>query len=290
MKKLIPFLTALLIFTACKKNSSSDTGMLSLNITGLSDLGTDYRYEGWIITGGAPVSTGVFSVDAAGNMSATSFNVDKTDLANATAFVLTIEPFPDADPAPSSTHLLAGSFSGSSAGISIGDMKALGNDFSSATGKYVLATPTDGGGTNEKSGLWFLDLTGGSPAAGLNLPVLPDGWAYEGWAVTGGVPLTTGKFTANSGADMSAPYSGAMVGPPFPGEDFLTNAPAGMTFPLDLSGGKAVITIEPSPDNSPMPFGILKPLVADIPASATDHTTYSMMSGAAEFPSGTATR
>ncbi len=289
MKKLIPFVLLLFLFVSCKKNHLPSTKMLNLNITGLTDLGSGFKYEGWIIVNGNPISTGTFSVDASGNLSASSFTVDRTNLANATDFVLTIEPSPDSDPAPSSTHILAGSFSGSTANISIADSKALGDDFSAAAGKYVLATPTDDVSTDENSGLWFIDLSGGSPAAGLTLPALPAGWKYEGWAVTGGVPLTTGKFSDPAMPDESAPFSAGMAGPPFPGEDFLLNAPSGMTFPLDLSGGKAVVTIEPSPDNSPEPFGSLKPLVGDIPASAMDHTTYDL-SANLSFPNGTATR
>jgi hypothetical protein len=81
-----------------------------------------------------------------------------------------------------------------------------------------------------------------------------------------------------------------MPGPPFPGEDFLVNAPSGLTFPTDLSGTTQVISIEPDPDNSSAPF-LLKPLVATVPSPAMDHVTYAMSSNVANsFPTGTATR
>jgi hypothetical protein len=67
------------------------------------------------------------------------------------------------------------------------------------------------------------------------------------------------------------------------------NAPAGLTFPTDISGGKAVITIEPDPDNSATPF-TLKPLVGDVPMNASDHTNYGMDTNLPSFPTGTATR
>ena len=288
MKKLLSIMTLVLFFASCKKNNNSNQ-KLNLNITGLEDLGANFRYEGWLLVGGSPVSTGTFSVNAGGTLSATSFDVDKNTLANATDFVVTIEPFPDANPAPTATHILSGSFSGGTANISVGDAKSLGNNFTSAAGKYVLATPSNGMPSNEKSGIWFIDLAGGSPAVGLTLPTLPAGWKYEGWAVIGTTPVTTGKFTTVTGADNAAPYySGTMV-PLFPGEDFLINAPAGLTFPTDLSGGKAVITIEPEPDNSPAPF-LLKPLVGNISATAMDHVTYTMPNNAASFPTGTVTR
>jgi hypothetical protein len=148
-------------------------------------------------------------------------------------------------------------------------------------GQYILATPTDGVNNNEKSGIWFLDISSGAPAAALSLPALPEGWIYDGWAVIDGQPVTTGKFSSVSSTDDAAPFSGSQAGPPFPGEDFLENAPAGLTFPTDLSGGKAVISIEPVPDNSDAPF-LLKPLLGDIPQNAADHTLYSLGNIAAD--------
>src|SRR3990170_6338884 len=99
----------------------------------------------------------------------------------------------------------------------------------------------------------FLNPDAG-PGPALTLPALPAGWKYEGWAVINAVPVTTRKFTTASCADGDAPYSGTMPGSPFPGENFLLNAPSGLTFPLDLSGQKIVITIEHEPDNSSDPF------------------------------------
>ena len=157
-----------------------------------------------------------------------------------------------------------------------------------AAGSYILATPTNGDNTDENSGIWFLSLASGNPAEGLDLPTLPAGWQYEGWAVIGGTPVTTGRFTETDAVDLSDPFSGVEPGPPFPGEDFLVNAPAGLTFPTDLAGETAVISIEPEPDDSPAPF-TLKPLVGAIDANATDHVTYSIPTNLASFPTGTAT-
>ncbi len=51
-----------------------------------------------------------------------------------------------------------------------------------------------------------------------------------------------------------------------------------------------VISIEPSPDNSPDPF-VFKPLVATAPQMALDHNNYPLSNNAnASFPTGTATR
>lgn len=278
--KTIKILSLLFIsiafFTSCNKDDDMPTnGNLSLNISGLEDLGQNFMYEGWLIVNGAPVSTGTFSVNGSGNLSKTSFSIANKDLENATKFVLTIEPVPDTDPAPSKVHILGGDISGKSGSLSVGHAAALGTDFASSMGKYILATPTNGMDTDENSGVWFLDNSSGSAAAGLNLPALPEGWEYEGWAVINGTPVTTGKFTSVNAADMAAPFSETNPGPNYPGEDFLKNAPSGLTFPTNLSGAKVVISIEPVPDNSSAPF-LLKPLLGDVPANADVHKAYSM--------------
>ena len=272
-------------FISCDKDDNDDDS-LKLSFSGLEDLGDNYAYEGWIIVDGSPVSTGVFTVDENGRMSKSSFDVSKDDLDNASTFVLTIEPSPDNDPAPSHVHILGGDFSGSSADLSVSHSAALGTDFASAAGQFILATPTNGAMNNEESGIWWLDPSG--PSATLTLPTLPNGWKYEGWVVVDGTPLTSGTFTSVSGADDAAPYSGSMPGPPFPGEDYVANAPSGVTFPADLRGGTAVISVEPDPDNSAAPF-LLKPLVGTIDASAPVHTLLGMNNNAAATnPSGRA--
>ena len=293
MKKLlILFLGLTAFFIGCDDDDSSvesNTSSLNLNISGLEDLGSSAMYEGWIMVDGSPKTTGTFSVDGTGKLSKSSFDIDSDDLNSATAFILTIEPNPDPSPNPSYVHIIAGDFSGASASLSVGHGAALGDNFSSISGKYILATPTNGAETDEKSGIWFLDLSSGTPSVGLDLPTLPTGWKYEGWTVINGVPVTTGTFTSVNTVDDADPFSSTQPGPPFPGEDYLVNAPSGLTFPTNLAGGTAVISIEPDPDNSPNPF-ILKPLVKMIPSDAADHVTYTMDKNLGSFPTGTATK
>lgn len=282
------FLVLGITLASCNKDDEQTS--LNLNISGLEDLGSSAQYEGWLIVNGAALSTGTFSVDGNGTLSRTSFPIEEGTLNGASTFVLTIEPNPDNDPEPSDIHILAGDFSGSSASLSVGHGAALGTDFESAEGGYILATPTDGTMDDEESGVWFLNPAG--PSATLGLPTLPAGWEYEGWAVINGSPVTTGKFTSAEGADMSAPYSGPNAGPPFPGEDFLMNTPSGLgvEFPTDLRGGVIVVSVEPSPDNSPDPF-TLKPLVGMVNDSAAVHTLYDMDNNAeATNPTGSASR
>jgi len=279
--------------TSCKDEEViiDDTSTLSINLSGLEDLGADYAYEGWIIVDGSPVTAGIFNVDADGTPDVTTFELDADQLARATAYVLTIEPAQDSDPAPSKVHILAGDFSGNATDLTPNHPAAINTDFTASTGAYLLGTPTDGSlDSDETSGIWWEDLSTGAPLPSLDLPTLPEGWEYEGWVVINGQPLSTGKFLKVDEADFATPYSGASPGPAYPGEDFLQNAPAGLTFPLDLSGSTAVISVEPTPDNSPAPFS-LKPLVHTIPDNAAFHTGYDMVNNAANTnPSGTVTR
>ncbi|MFQ5947319.1 MAG: hypothetical protein ACE5KX_00480 [Acidimicrobiia bacterium] len=265
---------------------------LRLELDGLGPLANGFFYEGWVIIDGAPVSTGGFNVDDAGNLIELDgapvdglFATD-IDLSGATAIVITIEPVGDTDPGPSTTKYLAGAVVDGATVLSVTAEPALGDDFAGATGRYILATPSDGDGTNELSGIWFLEPNPRRP--GLDLPVLPAGWIYEGWAVIDGIPVTTGRFPAPDLPDDFSGFSGNEGFPPLPGEDFLVNAPEGLAFPIDLSGMIAVISIEPTPDDGPAPFA-LKPLVGGIPADATDHTVYELANRSDGFPTGVAT-
>ena len=288
-KSFLLFTMVGILFVSCNEDEPAATKSLTLAITNLAASATDEQYEGWIIVDGAPVSTGTFTADATGNLSASSFTIDAAILDKATTFVLSIEPIPDGDPAPSNIKVLGGDFSGTQAAVSVSHGAALGADFASTSGTVILATPTTTEDTDELSGIWFLDLSSGMPATGLVLPTLPSNWRYEGWAVIGGEPVSSGTFSAVDAADDAAPFSGPNMGPPFPGEDYVANAPSGLTFPTDLSGQTLVISIEPSPDNNALPFAF-KPLVATMPSPAVDHTNYSMTYQASTFPSGTVMR
>lgn len=290
-KTMFALLAVSMVVTSCSddddNNGSTNLEMLTLNLNGLEALGDDFVYEGWIIVDGSPVSTGRFSSVTFPQ----NFAIDGTQLANASTFVLSIEPADDPDPSPAATKILSGDFSGETATVNSNMQVA---DLSTSTGNYILATPTDGANdTNEFSGVWFLDNSSGSAVTGLDLPTLQSGWVYEGWAVINGTPISTGTFTDEGIADDNAatsPYKGdAGNGPNYPGEDFLQNAPDGFTFPTDLREMTIVISVEPSPDNSASPF-TLKPLAHMVPANAVDHTTIAMGAGPVIVLAGSVTR
>ena len=278
-------LTISMLFIGCDSDddASPNNADLELNLLGLETLGSDYVYEGWIIVDGNPVSTGTFTSVTFPQ----TFQVDADQLANATTFVLSIEPAIDPDPAPAATKVLAGDFSGSTANVST----ALIGDFSTASGAFFLRTPTDEMGANngnDQNGVWF-GTPGMPPTPNFVLPTLPDGWIYEGWVVGDAGPLSTGTFSAFNTVDNSAPFSEVInPGPPVPGEDFFLNAPAGETFPLDIRGRTVVISVEPVPDDSAAPFAI-KPLVG-VSGNELAPNVHDFNQNLGSLPTGTITR
>lgn len=203
-------------------------------------------------------------------------------LADATKFVLTIEPAVGDDPAPSAVHILAGDIVGSSISLSTSDPAAIGTDFADAAGDFILTTPTTANiDTDGGQGIWWL-VPGATKAPSLAVPELPAGWVYEGWVVSADGPISTGRFSSPNGADSdgAGATSGSDPAPPFPGQDFIDPA-------LPLAGLTAVITVEPEPDTSASPFA-LKPLVTAQIADVLAPTMQVMVNeSSATLPSGT---
>ncbi len=251
---------------------------LYFDVSNFPTLEGGVYYEGWAIIDGAPVTTGKFNVVDGKTVGPDGEEIEafhiEEDLAAATTIIVTIEPAGDTDTTPSDTKFLAGDVNADGESeLTIAHPAALGTDFSDAAGQFILATPSNGNDTDEFSGVWFLDPSG--PSESLTLPTLPAGWVYEGWAVIDGVPVSTGTFLSAAGADSGEPFGGPDGTPPFPGEDFLLNAPDGVTFPTDLREVPIVISVEPYPDDAPTPF-VLKPLVGMAPADAADHVLYDL--------------
>ena len=263
---------------------------VALEFTGLEPLGEDFQYEGWVIVEGAAISTGRFTIeeiDGERTYHAGSEATDE-DLAVATDFVLSIEPAVDDDPAPALAKPLGGPIVDGVAELSVAHPAALGNDFATAAGQFILASPTTEDTNDDLSGVWFLEVTNDGPVAGLELPELPAGWVYEGWAVIDGQPVSTGRFVDPTAADDFSGFSGADAdAPPFPGEDFIQNAPAGLEFPTNLEGSTIVISIEPETDDSEAPFAF-KPLATEVAEGTAPATAVELGAGPG-FPSGTAT-
>ena len=241
---------------------------MTINFDGLAPLGDAGVYELWFVgADGNPVSGGTFDTDGGPAV------LDLPDgIPGAVELKVSIET--DDDPTPSETIVLAGAMDGSAGDRTAELTTADIADFSEARGQYILATPTDGDEPpeNERSGVWWTILP---RQRSLILPELGAGWQYEMWQVIDGVEVAGGKFTDTFDSDDAAPYSGPEGAPPLVGEDFLINAPEGLTFPVDLRGTETFISVEPFPDPSPDSSGIV-PLSGIVPDNAEDHNALSV--------------
>ena len=165
-------------------------------------------------------------------------------------------------------------------------------DISGFSGEYILATPTDGDGNNETSGIWFVDPS--DITATLNIPDAPDGWVYEGWVVHQGQPITSGRFASANGPDDFNGFSGTVApGPQLPGEDYIMNLPEGFDGPLELADGETMVVLSIEPDiNGVDPTGDgpaqVKPLSAAVAEGAADHSLFELTLSDASIPSGSA--
>lgn len=233
-------------------------------------------YELWVMTEGDYLSLGKFQVDDSGMVSTASgvledniFTLPKGGTGVSGAKITLSESL--SPRVGENIDFLVGERDGDRANL------VFSQDFASASGKYMLATPTDNNTlVNERSGLWFGEVLRSKSA--LSLPQLPRGWVYEGWAVIDdSTTLTTGSFIDTASSDTFSGFSDTQgIAPQFPGEDFLKDPPVavfpGLTFPVDLVNQRVEVTIEPrdSDDKDPtgagkFPFAVL---VADVPRRA----------------------
>ncbi len=283
MKRLIisAVAVAVLSFAGCEYFENSDTANISsfeVSLSGLPLLPSSLTYVGWFDGDDIP-ATYLFDKDADAN-GKIFYSNNQTPLKildSAQIFYITIESKADVGAPnfrPSSRIILEGRFTKGAANLWISEDA---DKYSSARTKFSLDTPTDNPAANDYSGLWFADsLDAGTPAQGLDLPVLYDGWIYEGWIEINGQFLSTGRFSNPAAADLFNGFSGTSTAYPFPGEDFLNNAPSGFTFPLDLRGSRVHISLERKSGDT---FGTSPNIIlysADIPANAVNKKSYDL--------------
>ncbi len=180
--------------------------------------------------------------------------------------IVTIELDGEPNDQPGS-RLLGGVFTGSdrvaNAQLSAGAEDIFDFNYSTTSAEFMLATPTTAEANDFRNGIWWIK-SGSATIAGIqNLPALADSarWRYEGWVInkTAANPIaySTGRFRTVAGADHD--FAGATAGPgngfAFPGQDFVraaNNIPGPLQ--LDIGNFEARLTLEPEPDNSPLPF------------------------------------
>lgn len=279
---------ALLVIAAASCDDSgltppSNTGEFSASLKPI-DKNIEGVYELWasVVTGfdhdeGAYRSLGRFMMDVSGEVKDTSGgnftpNLSKIPNINNVGDVLvTIQPPGYFDTIPSNIKIIGGpkNLQGSSfvfdLSMGYGDILPASNGFSSATAKYILASPTGAFASSEfEKGLWFSGDTTGS-LAGLTLPVLSDTaeWTYQGWVYERNNPsniYNTGRFDNPNISDGFNQCQGSNVPWQMPGQDWLlVNCPAGLPQITNLNSDTydIMITLEPRFENAiSLPFYI----------------------------------
>jgi hypothetical protein len=279
-KILIVFALILFAITGCEYFENSDTldiSTIDVNITNLPALPDSMTYVGWLDSDDY-AAIKIFVQDASSDGSI-NYQSEETlqSLQQAQEFVLTVESKSvanDSDLVPSSRELLAGRFSEATSTLTIGNGTI---DFANSKAVFNLATPTNGPNTDELSGVWFVDSLSINMVAGLDLPALYKGWIYEGWIQINGQYISTGRFSNPDAADLYAGYSETIAaGYNFPGEDFLINAPAGLTFPANLSNAQVAISVEYNDGRTHGTTPFIKIFEGTIQASAQSGVSYTL--------------
>lgn len=298
MKKYLiaVFLILIITITGCDYFENSDTlntASLEVNLTGLPAIPDTMTFVCWYAqdnTKFKPIRAFNLDADANGNI---YFKSEQPlgHLTNAQILKVTVDrkaAINDPNFTFSSARvILSGRIKNANCTFDVGERAEQMNNISAV---YTLSTPTNGTGTDELSGVWFIDslLTAAAPVAGLKLPALYSGLRYEGWVEINGTYVSTGRFSNPKAADLFKGYSSTSAGYPFPGEDFLLNAPAGLTFPTDLSGQKVLVSLEwnngKTSGNSPA----IVLFSATVPNSAQSGVSYLMQRQNNSVPNGTA--
>ena len=319
MKRIIVFpLAILFIMLGCKQEKllspSERISKIDLQVAGLNAPGDSAHYEAWLLwlnktnTGDVEIFENLGTMTDQSGMFVISKNINQGYIQGALSVVVSVETDTASQPGP--YRIIGADLEANSGPFSIGSNEVLDFDFNAAEGHYFLDTPSENPASqNPKSGIWFarLDTTikdvqdslgnvighdttiaiaQGLDLQDLTLPDIPSGWNYEGWVIFGGDTLSTGIFRKPTGADLGSDYNGPRPGYAFPGGDFIRNAPAGLTFPTDLSGREVLITLTPGyPSKANKPFS-LTVFRTTVPANAQVKKTYGFDNVSETFPGG----
>ena len=202
-------------------------------------------YSAWLrLEKGDRVGIGTFNVNSNGQpIDQQGSVIDRftasESLFSAISILIAIEPTGDIGDAPSEFVILQGPFIDGIATLVVPFPAGI----QEASGSYRVFTPTDGPNTNEGSGVWAINANG-QPT--MTLADINNIYMFEHFMVINGIPVTMGRFKTADTRDLRDPWSGPLISeaPDVPGEDFLANAPAGLTFPADLSGSQLLVTLE----------------------------------------------
>ncbi len=241
------------MFVACDDDEGSmSSGTLSLQLSGITQLGDGYVYALWLREGTSYVLLGDFTVASNGILSQSLFGLERERLLAGDGVLLTLEVEDAIGDVPSNVRFMAGDFVNKGAVLLPSNSGAIDVDFSSSSASYILSTPTNGPLSNETSGLWYFNTS--TSQSTLDLPALNTNWMYETWVTVDDTTFSLGKFSDPLMADLSDLYSGPQAGYNAPGGDLLEG---NNQFPPNLLGERAFISVEPVPDDdASAAFGI----------------------------------
>jgi hypothetical protein len=211
-----------------------------------------YHYALWALDGGAASLVTRFTVLDGAPVSLAGLpiaSIEQTEaLGAADALLITLES-DTLQNAPGSYRAFAGAVAENEALLVLSDASALGVSFQAIAGTFLFDTPTTATVADCGRGVWWTD---GAGAAGLVLPTLGSGWAYEGWAIDRdtGALYSTGRFKSPSGADGdgAGATAGGGEGYAFPGQDFVSAAGSVPVLEVDDGSFGLAVTLEPDPD------------------------------------------
>lgn len=240
---------------------------IQVDLASLPALDDAARYALWVDTGEGTERAGTLVGAETGGDATVTVDVDTALRTQDIRTLLVAVEAPDTT--EGAAMLLGGDLQDGQAALSVDHPAALGATVPSASGSFLLGTPTDPPAP-ETAGVWFVHL--GPTRAALELAPPPDGWVYQGWATVGGTTLSAGRFSAADTAAVGAPHNGPQSGPPLPGGDFVADPPEGVAFPWELHGARVQVALAPAA------FELAVPLVAvlegETPDPAEDHVSY----------------
>lgn len=249
------------------------------------------HYALWAIATATTSAGQAFLVDEAGALTTlegtpwdgrVSTPIPRADLRQV---LVTLEPPTSTDRAPAKQAILRGSVANGKATLALAAPFEPGS-LEGATGSYLLDNPSTES-LGDMNGICFMNER--RSAGGLQLPFPPpEEWGYESWIELKGHLLPLGKFVDPDGPDDWNGYSGRV--PPFPGEDFNENLPAGIETGFnrpDLRGARLIVSVEPRSLQREEVFPSIRVFEATIPMDAEHYKAYRMRNVAADgLPSG----
>ena len=297
--RLLPVVWALLL-PACNQTPTEITPLpraigeveaILVNLTSLQPLdpATEGIYYLWaLLERNESESLGAFNIGAGGQMVDTTgatvreFRSDQFPLRETLGMLVTIETYDaDAPEAPSGMQMLSGTFIEGVATLTVPISSAI----TSANGSLRIFTPTDGPQTNETSGFWMVD---GNGAPSISLPDTTAALVYETFVDINGSSLAVGRFDRADQADDFCRFcDDVTLAPERPGDDLLTNAPAGLAFPTSLAGARITVSLEGR-------TGVIRTrsqlvvLEGFVPIGVTPGATVPLINRANSFPFGKA--